>query len=103
MGETGSMSLSSSAAGDGLYLCWYTASCAKKACLLMIWRSCYILYCDEGSDKKKVLVHAYYIQNIHEYDELNLVCPKSSQRKCTCIIYTLFYKRFSEEWLGIST
>ena len=37
-----------------------------------------IYFTDEGSDKKKVLVHEYYIQNIHHtYDELNLVCPKS--------------------------
>ena len=57
------------------------ATCAKKACLLMLWCeevSKYIYFTDEGSDKKKVLVHEYYIQNIHHtYDELNLVCPKS--------------------------
>ena len=60
------------------------ATCAKKHVYL-----CYdvkmlvsIYFTDEGSDKKKVLEHGYYIQNIHHrYDELNLVCPKSSIRK----------------------
>ena len=56
MGETGSMSLSSSAAGDGLYLCWYTGNLCKKACLLMLWCeevSISIYFTDEGTDKKK--------------------------------------------------
>ena len=57
------------------------ASCAKKHVYLCYdvkkLVSIYTLLM-KGPIRKKVLVHEYYIQNIHHtYDELNLVCPKS--------------------------
>ena len=50
-----------------VYLCYDVKKLVSIYTLLM-----------KGPIRKKVLVHEYYIQNIHHtYDELNLVCPKS--------------------------